>query len=243
MHTLARKALILGLIAPFAALLVAVAGCTGSSSTQSTQVRFINAVPNGGIATFSNAGVFEGNEPFFQQSPYRTVVSTASTTFSFFLAANPAQSFTSASTTLLNATPYSAIAMGRQDVSTTGDARIPQIQVVQDDQTAPLSGDIRLRIFVVAPDLSNVNVLVNGTKGASAVSYPSLGTAFNFLTANLTLQVLNATTSAAVTTPIQFTGIVSGHHYTAFVVEPTITPTYTIDLIDDTTNTLLTPAP
>src|SRR5579883_2843703 len=92
---------VLGLAALLALLLAALPGCTGSQNTQSSQVRFINAVPNGGTATFSAGGAFAGDEPFFAQTQYQTVIDTT-TTFSFFLSANPATTFTSASTVLVN---------------------------------------------------------------------------------------------------------------------------------------------
>src|SRR5579884_626044 len=61
----------------FAALLaLGLAGCGGSTvATRSAQMRFVNAVPNGGTATFSAGGAFYGNEPFGGVSQRRTVSS------------------------------------------------------------------------------------------------------------------------------------------------------------------------
>ncbi len=70
-----RTISVLSLIGLLAALL-AVAGCSGSASTQSSQVRFINAVPNGGSASFLANGAFAGDETFFNQSAYETVHDT-----------------------------------------------------------------------------------------------------------------------------------------------------------------------
>lgn len=126
-------------------------------------------------------------------------------------------------------------------MTTSGTAGFPQIQVVQDEQTAvPAGGNIRLRIFDVAPDLAAINMLVNAVSKATNITYPNLGTYFTLPAGNLTIQAVLNVGGTAETSPVVFNNIVAGHHYTAFVVETAISPaTYNIELIDDTTNTLL----
>lgn len=222
----------------FAVLCILAAGC-GSSSTQTSQVRFINAVPNGGTAAFYANGAFAGNQTFFSQTPYEAV-GTGEDVFSFTLSNDLGTAYAAVNSTLANGHSYTVIAMGRAD-DASGTTGYPKLQVVPDDTTTPPAGDIRLRIFMVAPDLSGVNVLVNGATDASNVSYPSLGSDIDVISGNLTIQAVNATGGGAETSAVTFTGIITGHHYTAFVVETATTPTYGIELIDDTTNTLLAP--
>lgn len=222
--------------------LMSLAGC-GTASTQSANVRFVNAVPNGGTASFYVNGNFLGNENFFSQSSY-SAVTTGTDTFSFTLGNYAGTTYSTVSSAVSAGASYTAVIMGRPDEASTS-TEYPQVQLVADDNVAPPSGDIRLRIFMVAPDLTNVNVnvaagILPSTTEASDVSYPYLGTSLNIVSGNLTIQAVNAATDAADTPAVTFTGIVAGHHYTAFVVETAITPTYNIELIDDTTNTLLT---
>lgn len=227
------------LLAPAFALLaiaVAAAGC-GTGSTQSSSVRFINAVPNGGNAAFYANGNFLGTENFFNPSSYASIAS-GTNTFSFTLSNYASTSYSTLSSSAAAGASYTAVIMGRADEASTS-TEYPQIQLVADDATAPQSGDIRLRIFLVAPDLTDATVLVNGTPKVTGVSYPSLGTSFEQVAGNLTIEAENSS-GTAVTPSVTFSGIVSGHHYTAFVVETATTPTYNIELIDDTTNSLLT---
>lgn len=221
-----------------AAAVLPLTGCGSSSTpTVSSVVRFVNAVPNGGTASFFAGGTFAGNEQFFGQTSYQTVLTTEPAV-SFTLAANPGIAYTSAKPNFVAGDFYTAIAMGRADVTTTTDTRYPQIQIVQDNLSMPPAGDITLRIFQVAPDLTNASVTVNGTTEANALGYPSLVTSVNITAADLTIQAIDATSQNALTPAVQFTGITSGHRYTAFVIETATTPTYSIALIDDTTNSL-----
>jgi hypothetical protein len=217
------------------------AGCNGSQLTNTSLVRFVNACPNGGTAGFLAGGSAYGNEPFFAATPYYAA-SISTPNFSFTLSSQPTTVYTPATISLSAGQSYSAVVVGRADITTTTDVRYPQMQIVQDTTNAPPSGDINLRIVNAAPDLTSATVLVNSILEANAVAYPSFGSYFNVAAGSLNIQANQ--TGAGQVAGQTFTNITSGHSYTAFVVEPTVgtSPTYGLELLDDTTDLLITNA-
>jgi hypothetical protein len=220
------------------------AGCGGTGGSSSLAlIRAINTSPNGGTATVDvnggPVGVSGSGQAFKQASEY-DLINSGSPQFSFTLSSQSGTSYPTLNPSLATDVYYSAILFGRADVTSSSDARYPQIKVVADDRTVPPSGQARLRIIHAAPDAGNVDVLETTPSSqtlAGGVVYTTVGAYSNFAAGSITVQV-NAAGTGTVLAPAQIVTLAAGHLYSLFVLEPTVVPpTYSVGLLDDTIQT------
>lgn len=218
------------------AALLAGCGGSGSSNSASPQVRAVNALSNGGNATiFVNGTTVSGSQSYFSASGYQSLGNAASSVTFTLSGVSSGTSFPPVTANLLIGNYYSAILVGRADITAPVDPRYPSVIVTADTLTTPSSSQAELQIVQAAPDAGGVDILVNGTTVASGAAYKSVSSYFGEPSGNVTVQVSQTGSNTVLVTP-QTLSLSSGHVYTIYVVEPTITPTpgYGIQDTDDT---------
>jgi hypothetical protein len=216
---------------------VLLSGCGGSSSDDTVRVRSVNAIPNGGAVTIDiNGSAYAGNQDFFQSSSY-LYVGSGNASFTLALSALPGTAFPATAQAIVNNDYYTAIALGRSDVTSAADPRYPKVEVIADDRTAPPAGDARIRVIQAAPDAPNIDVLIDGQVVASNIPYQTAGAYFNVASGSHSIQVNQAGTGTPIVSA-KTQMLSAGQLYSLFTVESTITPsvTYAEQLLDDSTN-------
>ena len=218
-----------------AAALLAGCGGGGDTGNSAVQVRAINASSNGGTATVSVSGnSVGGGQNYFGVSSYQSAGSGA-LPVSFSLSSSSSISYPAVTQTFSPGSFYSAIVVGRSDITSSTDPRYPSVIVTTDTFNVPSSNQASLRIIHAAPDAGSVDVLVNGTQAAVGDVYKGVGSYISEPSGSVTIQVNQTGTSTALV-PSQTISLTAGHVYTIYVVEPTIsaTPAYGIQETDDT---------
>src|SRR5579883_718895 len=160
------------MFALIAAVLCVVTGCTSNSRNGNVaEIRTVDACPNGGNANvFINEGTASGVQTFFQASPY-LFIGSGTAGFQFTLSAAPGVNFTAANEAIAAGGVYSAVIVGRADVTDEIDARFPKLLFVQDDTGSVPAGSAAVRVLNAAPDSPNVDLVVDGTAKVSNISY------------------------------------------------------------------------
>lgn len=220
------------------------AGCSGSGSSLSNtaRVRAITAISNGGSATISvNGSAVVGSQNYFGVSAYQSQ-NTGSASVTFSLSANSGTTYPSLTQTFSSGTFYSLILVGRSDITSPTDPRYPAILPVSDLLTTPSTSQASLRVINAAPDAGNVDVLVNSSAALSAGAYKAVGGYVNEPSGNVNIQVNQAGTNTILVTA-QAVSLTSGHAYTVYVLEPTVSTSstaasYGIQESDDTASAI-----
>ena len=218
-----------------AALLAGCGGSGGGSNGSGAEIRAVDTLSNGGSATISVGGNSIANgQSYFSASAYQSV-SNGSALLTFSLSSNHNTPFPSVTQTLSLSGFYSAILVGRSDVTAATDPRYPTLLVTSDSISTPATGQASLRVVNTAPDAGSVDVLVNGAVLTAGTAYKGVTSYVTAPTGTLSVQV-NAAGTTTPLTGVQTLNLTAGHVYTIFVVEPTVTPTpvYGLQEADDT---------
>ncbi len=214
------------------------AGCGGSGSGSGgsgAAIRAVNTISNGGTATISAGGKsIASGQSYFSASAYQSVGNGVAL-LTFSLSGNNNTLFPSATQTLSLGGYYSAILVGRSDITAPTDPRYPTLLATSDSVSTPAAGQASLRVINVAPDAGSIDVLVNGTVLTGGTAYKGVTSYGTAPMGTLSLQV-NAAGTTKPLTGVQALNLTAGHVYTIFVVEPTVTPTpvYGLQEADDT---------
>jgi hypothetical protein len=197
------------------------------------QIRAVDASPNGGTATlFINEGTASGTQTFFQASPYLFIGSGAAG-FQFTLTGSTNGAFTASNQTIASGGVYSAVIIGRADVTDEIDARFPRLVFLQDDTGAVPGGSALVRVFNAAPDSPNVDFLEGGAVKAPDISYAH-NSGYVALPAGSDSVQINQTGTNTVLAGPQNISLAAGKHYTVYFVEPNVAgPTFAIQLLND----------
>ena len=233
-----RRSLRRGLV-PVAALLGgagALAGCGGGSGTTGSGalIRAVDASTNGGSATvYVNGTNYTGSQNFFSNTFYLNLP-TGNDSFTFTLGARSGATYPGVTSSASSGSYYSAIVLGRSDVTTNTDPRFPRMIVVNDSPTAPPVGQTRVRVIQAAPDAPNVDVLIDGQVAVSDVAYTAVGSYLDLAGGNHTIQINQTGTSTVLMAP-QTVAPAAGLVYSLYVLEGAVTPTptYIVELIGD----------
>jgi len=221
----------------FALIVMCLAALTGCSSNSPNgnvaQIRAVDACSNGGTATiFINEGTAAGTQTFFQASRYLFLQSGAAG-FQFTLTAAPNTIFTAPNESITSGGVYSAVMIGRADVTDEIDARFPKLLFLQDDTGAPAGGSASVRMVNAAPDSPNSDLIVGGAALSSDISYAHNSGYVSVATGSRSVQVNQTGTNTALVGPQNFT-FTAGKHYTIYFVEPDVnTPTFGLELLSD----------
>jgi hypothetical protein len=230
------------------------AGCGGTTlNSNVARIRAFNGATGTTAAAtiYINDGSANGDQNYGQVSQYLYVNSGTS---SFGWSDNESSGgLTSAfSSTLNSGDAYSTILLGRADLQLGTSS--PFLDITEDDQTAPPSGDSRIRIIPDAPDAGSVDVYINGSLQQAAFAYPGTTitgipsgitltaepfslqqfTYFNVRSGNVSVEFKEAGTSTVVAGPTNL-NVSEGSRYSIFLMEPTVPPTvtYSIQQISD----------
>jgi hypothetical protein len=135
-------------------LLISIASCKKSSTTSTTNMRFINLSPNAGaLDVYANSSLVVGSVGYGSASSYQTI-NAASTAISFTQAGTTSM-VGSGSISFNPNNYYSAIVY--DSVS------IIKGNLFQDDRTAPPAGKAFLRFFDYANVNSSIDIIRSGT--------------------------------------------------------------------------------
>jgi hypothetical protein len=135
-------------------LLISVFSCTKSSTTSTTNMRFINLSPNAGaLDVYANSVLVVGNVGYGSASSYQTI-NAASTAVSFTLAGT--SSMVGSGSIAFNANNYYS-AIVYDSVS------IIKGNLFQDDRTAPPTGKAFIRFLDYANVNSSIDILRSAT--------------------------------------------------------------------------------
>ena len=234
LRTCARR-----IIAPMIALLAGtgvLTGCGGGggSTDNGALIRAVDASTNGGQANvYLNGSNYFGSQNFFGNSFYLNL-NSGSDPFTFTLGAESGANYLGVSQTLSSGSYYSVIVLGRADITSAADPRYPRLKVVNDDPTAPPSGQTRVRVILAAPDAPGVDVLIDGQVAVANASYGSVGSYLDLAGGSHSVQINQAGTST-VLVPAQTISPATGLVYSLYVLETAVapTPTYTVELLGD----------
>ena len=250
----------LGAFALTAMAAMAAAGCGSSSNTDTAHIRSVDVAVNAGNASVTvNGGAVNGNQTFGQMTGY-DFVGQGLSTFGFTTDAKLMANITlpvSPTLTLNTGSYYTTYLIGRSDVAGRASPSFLQAVVTGDRgaaaefsspalYVAPPSGQAYIRILNAAPDAGAIDVLIDGKPAFPAVAYPILPTKVSgtasaanpvtvyeaFSASSLTVQV-NAAGTATVLVPATSLSVSSGNAYTLAVTEPTIKPTYGVQIVSD----------
>jgi hypothetical protein len=137
-----------------ACLLISVFSCTKSSTTSTTNMRFINLSPNAGaLDVYANSALVVGNVGYGSASGYQTI-NAATTAVSFTLAGT--SSMVGSGSIAFNANNYYS-AIVYDSVS------IIKGNLFQDDRTAPPTGKAFIRFLDYANVNSSIDILRSAT--------------------------------------------------------------------------------
>jgi len=231
-------------LAAVASLTSVLVGCGGSGSSGGTDIRAIDAIPNGGNASISLSATPSAplvtNETFFNATLYAPTAS-ATQNLAFTLSQDPGTIFPTSTDTFANGSYYTETLFGRADILNPADPRYPTLVNTLDDRTSPQLNDVRIRVANAAPDLGPVDVSIyNSTITPSTVI---IGTNVPYKTITAETETVAGTypitvdltgTSTTVTGPKTF-DLLAGDLYTVYVTEPVVspTPTYDIQIVND----------
>ncbi len=250
----------LGAVALATIAALAAAGCGSSSNTDTAHIRSVDVAVNAGNASVTvNGGAVNGNQTFGQMTGY-DFVGQGLSTFGFRTDATLLANILlpiSTTLTLNTGSYYTTYLVGRSDVAGRASSSFLQAVVTGDRgaaaefsspalYVAPPSGQAYIRILNAAPDAGPVDVLIDGKPAFPAAAYPALPkpisgttpaanpvTAYEaFSSSSLTVQI-NAAGTATVLVPATSVSVSSGNAYTLVVTEPTIKPTYGVQIISD----------
>lgn len=230
--------------------LIPLAGCGGNSNTGGTQIRAINAIPNGG-----NANVTAGptavatNLAFFNATLYLPTNSVTENV-DFTLSDLPTTIFTPLAVPFINGSYYTDTLMGRADITNTSDPRYPTVVNTLDDRTSPQNNDTRVRVINAAPDLGPVDVSIDNPLVTPPVIPIGVNVPYKTLTAytetladTFTVTAYLTGTTTIVAGPENFT-LLDGNIYSVVITEPTVNPpTYQLQILNDSATTENTPPP
>ena len=206
-------------------------GCGGSTNSSSfANLKSYDAVPNGGTATVSASGASTASLTAFTTSAYVNA-SAGLESASFTLTGPPAITSPTYPVSLNSGVFYTAIVLGRADVSSS-DSRYPKLVIAGDDQTTPQSADCRIRVVQAAPDAGTVDVLVNGIDTSANTAYSTVTSYSELAAGSETVEVRTSGTSTFIVPSTVFTTL-AGHRYTLYVTEPTTSPTYSFQVVQD----------
>jgi hypothetical protein len=160
------------IVAGLSATALFLAGCGGSSlSSNVARIRAYNGVTatTAQAAIYINSGSANGLQNYQQITSYLYVNSGTS---NFGWSVNNLNGGLNAPfpISLNPGGVYSAFLLGRGDQQFSTSSPVLDISV--DDQTAPPSGEARIRLVHDAPDAGAVDVYVNGTLQQSDYAYP-----------------------------------------------------------------------
>lgn len=231
-HQFAKKALF-GIGA--AACALSLAGCGGSrtSSEGNTFVRVVNELPNGGSATINGPGILFSNVGSFGGFSSYTFETSGSSIFSFSLTAQPTITYPNQTVNLVGGDFYTAILVGRSDITSTSDPRYPKLVFLTDDRTVPAVNDVRIRTINSAPDQPSVDVYINGQKITMGEAYGTGSTYANYPSGSVTVSFDSPGTTTVLATqviPVSTPGL-----FSIILTEPTVgtTDTYAIQTLQD----------
>ena len=242
------------------------AGCGSTGTDPTARIRAVDLSGNAGTTgVLVNGSANGGDLNFGNSSPYNYVGQGLST-FSFTTSVAVPTGVTyppSPTLQLNNNSYYTAYLIGRVDVVNVGnktDPRFVQTIVTGDKGAAanydvgtayadPPSGQANLRLLNGAPDAGAVDVLINGQKAFSSVSYPAFpivtvvgttsgnaatpATVYQAFAAGTVSVQVNAAGTATVLVPPTNLSVSGGNAYTIVVTEPATTPTYGLYLAND----------
>ncbi|HEX5323181.1 MAG TPA: DUF4397 domain-containing protein [Capsulimonadaceae bacterium] len=214
--------------------LSALTGCSSNSPNSNVaEIRAVDACSNGGTATIIiNEGTAAGQQTFFQASPYLFLQGGAAG-FQFTLTGPPAGTFAAPNEVIAAGGVYSAVMIGRADVTDEIDARFPKLVFLQDNTGRIAGGSAGLRVLNAAPDSPNVDLVVDGAVVASNTSYAHNSGYVSVPPGGRSVQVNQAGTSTVLAGP-QNISLAVGKHYTIYFVEPDVsTPTFGLRLLGD----------
>jgi hypothetical protein len=216
------------------AIVLAIAGCGGTTSSSTARIRAVNCCPNGGSATiYVNSGSANGSQNFQQSSSY-LYIDGGDSTFSYLLSSYSTLSPPATTSNLIDGYAYTVMLIGRADVSTS-DSRYPKLELFHDDHGAPPSGDAYVRVVNAAPDAGSITATSGGSSVATDLSY-AISTSYVALPAGSASLVVTPSAVSAVTQTATFQ---AGHSYSVILIEPTLyasatSPgTYAIWILDD----------
>jgi hypothetical protein len=219
-----------------AALTLALAGCGGSGGSGSgVVIRSINAVPDGGTASFNVNGGTIAQQNFFTGSGYQSM-GTGTSAFTFTLSSESGVTYPTQNDNLTGS-KYSEILFGLASATTAGGTKYPTLSVISDtDTTSVPAGSVRIRFIHAAPDATAATVTANGVQETANLAYTGI-TAYQTLTAGTYSILFNPSAGGTSFAPTQNLTFTAGHRYTIFLTEPTpgATPVYAIQSLDDGT--------
>jgi hypothetical protein len=169
-------------IVAVASALVALSGCSGSSSSSTTKIRAVDTIYTG-TATFTTlvsgatlptslGTIAYGGSTFYQ---------SATTGSNTIYATQNTSSLTSNSIATINSgNHYTAFLFGPPSSATLG-----TLDIAADDQTTPATGNTRLRIIHAASDLGALDVYKNGSDLVSDQTFANYSASYNEFSAGM----------------------------------------------------------